>query len=70
MSLLLHRRYPCCGGSSRFPVDADLYDRTCPRCGKRWSVRRRAASAHTAVLNVVGVLEWTEQTVTAAAVAS
>lgn len=36
--------YPCCKGESRFPfyeaVKTELYERTCPKCGKEWDVRR------------------------------
>ena len=39
---ILHRRFPCCGGRSRFIVDAPAYDRTCRSCGQVWTVRRIA----------------------------
>lgn len=38
--ILLHARFPCCGGKSRFIVEAGAYDRTCRTCGGVWMVRR------------------------------
>lgn len=40
--VLLHRTFPCCGGRSRFIVDAPAYERRCRTCGAVWTVRRIA----------------------------
>lgn len=58
---LLHRTFPCCGGRSRFLVEADSYERRCRTCGQGWTVRRitRAPSDFARRLAVrVDTLEW------------
>lgn len=59
--VVLHRTFPCCGGRSRFLVEADSYERRCRRCGATWTVRRitRPASDFARRLAVrVDALEW------------
>lgn len=43
--ILLHARTPCCGGKSRFIVEAESYDRRCRQCGAVWTVRRSTLPA-------------------------
>lgn len=59
--ILLHARFPCCGGKSRFVAEADTYERRCRSCGQVWTVRRttRPASAFALRLDVrVDSLAW------------
>jgi transcription initiation factor IIE alpha subunit len=44
MKKTVKAQYPCCKSEARFPfyeaVKTELYERTCPKCGKEWDVRR------------------------------
>ena len=59
---MLKNKFPCCGGAARIHTDTDIefYERTCPRCGKEWIIKRRIVSSQTRELvNAdVEILDW------------
>lgn len=61
IGMALRTVYPCCKTPARltslYDVPRELYERTCPHCGTRWTVERRT-TRKTANGLWINVVEW------------